>query len=420
MTTQNGMVGSFSPTPPPGVKLDPKDPRTWWMANATAVTDRYPLTAQMHDHSMTLAGVPAQRFYDEAETNVKVGAAVAAYYGLDSPQAIGEMYNSEAEAMGQKMIRGEHSMPTIDFREPLINERGDLLKLKPPDWLASSRVRYTLDVIKLGTAMGLTSGLFCAPFSLAVGIRSYPKLIRDMKKDPKFAQDLFTCLVDEIVPSYLKVEKEYSGVSMATGSDAWAAYPNLSPEMMEEWVVPYARRLAQNCQQFGMVVEFYGGGDYCEERPEKFDRDILYKCLDVQTKLFGGKPALFLLMGRWHEYPLQPVAEYLSRYKEKGVRATILAAVNARLLRDGPIAKIVDNIKRYIDVLGRDHDLLLSLANIPADTPSEHVHAAVAAARAYGRLPIAENLDEVDFHLPKRESFQDYLKVMSNGAGLSI
>jgi hypothetical protein len=50
----------------------------------------------------------------------------------------------------------------------------------------------------------------------------------------------------------------------------------------------------------------------------------------------------------------------------------------------------------------------MAFANIPADTNPDHIHAAIAAIRTYGRLPIAENLDEIEFEMPKRESFQEW------------
>ena len=47
---------------------------------------------------------------------------------------------------------------------------------------------------------------------------------------------------------------------------------------------------------------------------------------------------------------------------------------------------------------------------IPADTPSEHIHAAVAACRAYGRLPLPDNLDHVDCELPRHRSFAEFMR----------
>ncbi|MDY7076412.1 MAG: uroporphyrinogen decarboxylase family protein [Chloroflexota bacterium] len=404
------------------VEFDPTDPRTWFMIQhrENQGLDRIEITAQFHDHSMTLAGIPASKFYYDARTTVNVMAAVAAYYGFDSGRASFDIYNIEAEAMGAKMIYADNAMPTIDFRAPLVKGPDDLAKLKPPDWLTTARAPYALDVTKLNTRMGANRGLFCAPFSLAVGVRSYPKLIRDMKRDPKFAHEIFTRLVDDVLPSYLQTQKDYCGVTMALGADAWSAFPNVPPEMHEEWVVPYAMRLFQNCQSFGVMALTVAAADYCEERIERFDKQILFNLLDIQSKLFGGTPTFFLGMGRLVDLPLEPLVEYLDAYKEKDVQASLTAGINARLLRDGPVEKIVESVKRYIDVLGRDHNLSVWLANIPADAPPEHIHAAVAATHTYGQRPIAENLDEIEVQVPERESFQEYADKMSEGAGLGI
>ena len=70
--------------------------------------------------------------------------------------------------------------------------------------------------------------------------------------------------------------------------------------------------------------------------------------------------------------------------------------------------KIVDTVKRYVDAFGRDHGLTIILANTPTDTPSEHIHAAVEAAHLYGALPIANNLDEIEFVFPDKKSFDEW------------
>jgi len=52
---------------------------------------------------------------------------------------------------------------------------------------------------------------------------------------------------------------------------------------------------------------------------------------------------------------------------------------------------------------------MIHLNQIAAETPPEHVHAAVAACHAYGRLPIATNLNDVRFEITKRESFSEFV-----------
>ena len=87
----------------------------------------------------------------------------------------------------------------------------------------------------------------------------------------------------------------------------------------------------------------------------------------------------------------------------------VTAGVDATLLCKGPPEAIVERIKDYIDALGREGRFAIYLNQIPAETPPGHIHAAVAACHTYGRFPIAQNLNEIDFRIPERKCFTDFL-----------
>ena len=61
---------------------------------------------------------------------------------------------------------------------------------------------------------------------------------------------------------------------MAIGADAWCCIPNLSIKEMQEWVLPYNQRILERAKKFG-VMAMNVSGDYCEERLEKFDKNLL-------------------------------------------------------------------------------------------------------------------------------------------------
>jgi len=262
---------------------------------------------------MALAGVPAGTFYWDARTFVDTMAQVAAYYDMDSPMPVADVYNFEIEGMGGKMIYSDNAMPTIDFRDPLVKEPDDLLQLKTPDFYRDGRLPYALDCIKFGTEYGVYQSRFCSPFSMAVGMRSYPLLIRDIRRQPEFAHKLFTFIVDEVLIPHLRVQKEYCGITVARGADAWASVPNLSVKDMKEWVVPYNQRLMVKAGENGITANS-NSGDYNEERPEKFDAEILHGSFDVEVAS-QGSPSLFLGMGRWEEYPLEQTMDIRIRLK---------------------------------------------------------------------------------------------------------
>jgi len=80
-----------------------------------------PVSAQMPDHAMRLAGVSARDYYFDSDACVRTSAAVSLYYDFDALSLGTDAYNFEAEALGARMIYGKDSMPTIDFRDPLIS-----------------------------------------------------------------------------------------------------------------------------------------------------------------------------------------------------------------------------------------------------------------------------------------------------------
>lgn len=359
--------------------------------------------AQCHDHVMYLTKVPAKQFFSDFSLNYEMGELVGRYYNLDSPAGGYDSYNLEVEALGGKLIYGDNSMPTIDFRDPLIKGPDDLIKLKKKEVDFHTAGRYPT-LLKSGGIVGYEMIIFCSPFSLAVGLMSFPALIKAMRKNPDFAHEVFTFVVDDVLTPSIKAQHDVTDALMGIGADAWCCVPNLSPQEMQKWVVPYNQRLEKNVKKFGVTI-MNVSGDYCEERLEKFDPKILHDSFDVEIASMGGTLALFLGMGRWHEYPLQAVRDYTEIFRKEGKPVTLTAFINARLLRDGPVDKIVDTVKRYIDTFARDHNLSIFLANVPFDTPSDHIHAAVAATHTYGKLPIADNLADIKFVLPKRESF---------------
>ncbi|MBY9005103.1 MAG: hypothetical protein KGD73_14090, partial [Candidatus Lokiarchaeota archaeon] len=115
-----------------------------------------PIAAQMHDHAMTVAKVPAKEFYYDAKCLIKTSVNVANYYNMDSCLGFADAYNYEVEALGGKLVYGENSMPTIDFRDTLIKKPEDLAKLKKKevDWRKDGRLPYALESVALNMEYG--------------------------------------------------------------------------------------------------------------------------------------------------------------------------------------------------------------------------------------------------------------------------
>ncbi|RJP31630.1 MAG: hypothetical protein C4536_07510 [Actinobacteria bacterium] len=400
-----------------GLKSVPLDGLARFTATIVGKADHPPCFAQMHEHVQYVTGVPPDEFYlSDGWKMAEATKRVCDWYGMDIALPFTDVYNFEAEALGARMVYGGVDMPTIDFTSPLVAEVGDFRRLDTGFHSGRGRIRFVIDNVNaIKELCGLPKIIpFCAPFSLAVGVRSYPALIRDMRRDPAAARDLFTWIVEEMHPRYLGLIKKETGARLAVGADAWACFPNLTLDMIEEWVLPYNARLREIMRREGMAVTFLPTGDYCEERPERFDRETMEKCWSavcrgmVGSLAESGMPVMF--MGRTQEWPLEWLQDFALRHATNlyGKRA-IVASINARFIREGPAEAVVEYVKRAVDVLGREGRLFFLFAQIPAATPPAHVHAAVAAMRTYGRYPIPARLDDVEFEMPRFEPFADWL-----------
>jgi len=368
---------------------------------------------QIHDHAMTIARVPARKYYFDAGLLIDVQIAVERWYGFDTYTIIPDAYNFEVEALGAKMIYSDDAMPTVDTNVPLIKERADLEKLGSLD-PSKGRIPMGVELARLVSekASGpFAMGFFCSPFSLICQAMGYPKAVRALKRDQAFAQELFDFAENRAIFPYLKAQSEQPGVKQSAGADAWAAFPNLTPELVQEWVTPSAKRLAERGKKELKMTVIAGlaAADYCEEDPAKFDKEIMFKCWSVARHSFGMDVALSA-MGRTQDWDMHWLQEFAVQNSKLGRKLPINASLNGRFMRDSSPQQIVEKIKEWIDIMGRDGRLLFFIANVPADTPPLNVHTAVHTVHTLGRYPIAKDLASIRSAVPTFQPFDQWLK----------
>ena len=109
--------------------------------------DRVPVLAQINEHVFQLFGADMREAYTNAGKFVEMNRAVFEYYGLDLPGFYYDIYNIEAEALGQRINWDPRRMPDVDRGNPLIREPRDLDRLKPPDFKKSGRMPFVLEVM---------------------------------------------------------------------------------------------------------------------------------------------------------------------------------------------------------------------------------------------------------------------------------
>lgn len=355
------------------------------------------LGAQSNDHSAHLAGVPSKRFFTEASTFTQVQGLVTEYYRFDALSNFWDVYNIEAEALGQKVVYHPGGIPDTDRTQPLIGTPSDLDHLRPPDPYKSGRMPWILEVNKKFFEMTgkLDRAYFTAPFSLAVNIRGYENLITDMFGNQRFTHRLFEFLCDDVLSPFIEAMRKDIGIPdlFMDGRDAWASPPMITLDMMDEFVVTYTNRLREN-----IGAKLITRGNWGDAKSRDLQRFFYQKLKCSPGYLSVLDPDL---------YDVGP--ERVKAFADEH-NAFVTAGVDAALLKEGPVDAIVERIKHYIGTMARDGRCMIHLNQIPAETPPEHVHAAVAACHAYGRLPIPENLDDVHFEIPKRESFAEFVR----------
>ena len=331
---------------------------------------------------------------------------VTEYYGFDAISNFWDVYNIEAEALGQSVIFYENGLHDVDRNRPLISTPADFDRIQPPDPVKSGRMPWVLEInrcFKEKTG-SLDRVYFSGPFSIAANIRGYENLMSDIFERPGFVHRLFEFLCDDVIRPFVKAMQRESGNPdlLIDGRDAWASPPMITLDMMDEYVVAYTERLRR---QLGSRLITRGNwGDAKSGQVERF----------LAQKLKCSPGSISVLDPDLHE--IGP--ERVNRFADAN-DAFVTAGVDAALLRNGPVKEIVERIKRYIDQLARKGQCMIHLNQIPADTPPEHIHAAVAACHTYGQLPIAEDIDSVPFVMPRRESFSEFLNRRGGGRVLS-
>ena len=177
-----------------------------------------------------------------------------------------------------------------------------------------------------------------------------------------------------------------------------------------EWVVPSAKRLAdRGKKELGMTVSAgAAAADYCEEDPAKFNKEMMFKCWDAASQTMFLNVA-FSAMGRTQDWDMNWLQEY-ARSKGKRRKLPIFASLNGRFIRDSQPEEIVDKIREWIDIMGRDGGLLFFIGNVPADSPPLNIHTAVKAVHQLGVYPTAKDLSSIPVQKAQFQSFDAWLK----------
>jgi len=334
------------------------------------IADRVPVFAQMHEFTMEALGIPANVFYTRPEILVPATLEIAERYEFDLSFVDYDVYNIEAEALGQKVIFFEHDMPDIERSSPLITGPDDLDKIRTPNFDTEGRFPIIMEMNSLYSQLtGLPPALqFCAPFSLAANIRGLENLIMDILRNPEFARSLFDRIVNEVLAPWILYQKEqFPKATSIAGADAMASVPVVNLKIMRDWVVPYILRLRNICGPELYVPNWVG------ERYIKKPEEMLALKLQVSPGFLEGQdPDVKKLGPRLYR-------EYADKHK-----VPLILGVGARFLAQASPEEVHKRVMHYIEIGGKNGRFSLYLCNLAANTPPENVIAAVDAVKNWG------------------------------------
>ena len=365
-----------------------------FQAAKTGIPAYVPVFAQMHDHAAWLAGVPIQEYFTNPETFVKTAILASEYYQFEFPMLVYDAYNIEAEALGQRLIYRGNAIPEIDRSAPLIKTQGDLARIKIPDPYRAARMPYVLQANHFYKEItGINPNLsFCGPLTLAIQLRGYEQFITDTRENPGFAHELLSFLTEEVSSTWIQtLRKEAGGSLLVIGVEAWASLPLVTMEILNEFFVPYVKRLQEICGEVEVPVGGMWGESYLKN-PERFlrlkievgrGRDL--SGFDPDVIRLG--PEIYKRVALEHGVPLR-------------------LGVDGHLLRSGPLDQLIERIRYYIRVGAPGGRFFMFLNVIPMDTPPQHIHAAVKAVHSFGRYPLEFNAEQPELPvLKEHESF---------------
>lgn len=361
-------------------------------------SDYVPVMAQLAAHTISLTRVNERDFWTDPGVFLKSHLLASEYYELDSPSTYFDIYNIEAEALGQKLVWIPGQFPEIDRAHQLISHPTDLDRLKVPDPKQDGRMPFVIELYKRMIDMGLKPAIrFCSPFSLAANIRGLSALIMDIIAKPEFVHRLFRFLVDDVLAAYISAIREECGCMLqAVGADALASLPITNPSMLKEFALRYLLRLRQ---AVGNVAEFGLWGESHTRNPEEIFKIKLSLCPDV----------FYCLDPDVYKIGVDKVKTFASKSN-----LPLNLGIDCTLINNGPANDIIARIKDYILADPQETPTVIFLNAVSPETPSNHVHAAVQAAHYYGSNKTTYE-EDLKFVYRTRESFSEWLNSAKGG-----
>jgi uroporphyrinogen decarboxylase len=207
--------------------------------------DRIPFVPSVYEHGASLLGkTPSQVCRDTA---LMARAALSAYdtYRHDLVTVGIDCYNVEPEAWGCELSYNDESAVPGILTHPLDRQPElDAGGLQVPRPGGGNRLQIVADASarvqkEIGDQVWVY-GVMSGPFSQAVELRGFEKLLQDMIEHPGEVERLMAKTTELCVEQGRRFARQGCGAYM---SESWATLPLISPDIFRRFVVPFHKQI---------------------------------------------------------------------------------------------------------------------------------------------------------------------------------
>lgn len=201
-------------------------------------------------------GVPYGRYALDCQVLADAQCRTAAQYEFDYVSCISDPAREAADC-GAKVVYFDDQPPALDEVDALLAEKSRLRDLVPPDPLAGGRMTDRVRAAALlrgrAGAERLVEGWIEGPCAQGADLRGINTLMLDFFDDPNFVHELFEFVVE--------MELRFARAQIEAGADLIgigdAAASLIGPQLYDEFVGPYEKRLIDGIHRIGARVRLH-------------------------------------------------------------------------------------------------------------------------------------------------------------------
>ena len=313
---------------------------------------RMPITMMF---AADVLGVPYGRYATDYRVLVEAQLRTAEAFDFDHVSSISDPAREAADC-GATVQFFDDQPPAIDEIEALMADKTVLARLKTPDPLGGGRMHDRVQAAacfreKVGGRL-LIEGWIEGPCAEAADLRGINRLMTDFFDDPAFVRDLFEFTL-ELGLRFGRAQVE-AGVDIVGVGDAAASL--IGPQIYEEFVLPYEKRLVDGLHAMGTKVRLHICGN--TNRILTGMGSLGCEIVDIDSKVSLAKAREAMGSDQVFSGNIDPV-----KTLRNGTPVSVAAAITQCHAEAG---------RRYIIAAG---------CEVPRDTPPDNVRAMVRGTK---------------------------------------